>query len=40
VKINYDSSGKQTSIVDRNGLTTTFGYNGAGQLISVTDPEG
>lgn len=34
--INFDSTGKQTSIVDRDGNTTTFGYTG-GLLTSITD---
>jgi YD repeat-containing protein len=37
-KINFDSTGKQTSIVDRVGNTTSFGYNGSNLLVSITDP--
>jgi RHS repeat-associated protein len=37
--LGYDSSGKQTGVTDRNGLTTTFAYNGSGQLSTITDPE-
>jgi len=37
-KINFDSQGLQTSLVDRNGNTTTYDYDGNGKLISITDP--
>jgi RHS repeat-associated protein len=37
-KINFDSTGKQTSIVDRVGNTTSFGYNGSNLLVTITDP--
>jgi YD repeat-containing protein len=39
-QINFNSSGQQTSIVDRDGNTTTFTYNSSGQLTSVTDLNG
>jgi YD repeat-containing protein len=37
--INFDSSGRQTSTVDRDGNTTTFGYTG-GLLTTITDMNG
>jgi RHS repeat-associated protein len=37
--INFDSSGNQTSVVDRNGLRTTFAYS-SGLLSTITDPYG
>src|SRR5207245_3835638 len=36
-KINFNSSGLQTSIVDRNNNALTFGYNGSNQLTTLTD---
>jgi RHS repeat-associated protein len=40
-QINFNSSGYQTSIVDRIGNTLlTFGYNGSNQLTTVTDLNG
>jgi RHS repeat-associated protein len=36
-KINFNSSGYQTSIVDTNNNTTTFSYNGSNQLTKITD---
>jgi RHS repeat-associated protein len=36
-QINFNSSGRQTSIVDRIGNTTTFSYNGSNQLTTITD---
>ncbi len=39
-KINFNASGQQTSIVDRDGNTTTFAYNGSGQLTTITDMNG
>lgn len=36
----FDSSGRLTSITDRNGYSTTLVYNAAGQLSTVTDPAG
>ncbi len=35
-KINFNSSGQETSNVDRDGNTTTFGYSN-GQLTTITD---
>jgi RHS repeat-associated protein len=41
VATNYDSSGNITSAVDALGHTTTYsGYNGLGQVGSVTEPNG
>jgi YD repeat-containing protein len=37
-RINFSSAGLQTSVVDRNGNTLAFGYNGSSQLTTVTDP--
>ena len=37
---NFDSSGKLTSIVDRNGNALTFSYDTDGNLISITDAAG
>ena len=36
--INFDVQGLQTSVVDRNGNTTSFSYDAQGRLISMTDP--
>jgi RHS repeat-associated protein len=36
-KINFDSTGKQTSVVDRNGTTLTFAYNASNLLSTITD---
>jgi RHS repeat-associated protein len=36
-KINFNSSGYQTSVVDRNGNTTNFAYNGSNLLTTITD---
>jgi RHS repeat-associated protein len=36
-KINFNSSGYQTSIVDTNNNTLTFGYNGSNLLTTITD---
>jgi RHS repeat-associated protein len=37
-KINFNSTGYETSVVDLNGLTTTYAYNGSNQLATITDP--
>ncbi len=37
-KVNFDSTGKQTSVVDTNNNTWTYNYNGSNQLTSITDP--
>jgi RHS repeat-associated protein len=34
----FTSSGHLITVVDRNGNTTKFGYNGSGQLTSIVDP--
>ena len=39
-RINLDSDGLQTSIVARNGNTTSFAYDANDRLVSVTDPVG
>ena len=36
---NFNSSGLETTSVDRNGLTTTFGYSSS-LLQTITDPFG
>jgi RHS repeat-associated protein len=36
-KVNFNSTGYQTSIVDRVGNTTAFGWNGSNLLTSITD---
>ena len=38
--INFDASGLQTSVVDRNGNTTTYLYDLQDRLTSITDPVG
>jgi len=38
--INFDSQGFQTSLVDRNGNTTSYGYDAQGRLVTITDPVG
>lgn len=35
---NFDVNGLQTSMVDRNGNTTTYGYNGQNQLTTISVP--
>ena len=39
-KINFDANGLQTSVVDRNGNTTSYAYNPDGTLATITDPAG
>ncbi|MFQ5964050.1 MAG: MopE-related protein [Candidatus Scalinduaceae bacterium] len=39
-KINFNASGLQTSIVDRNNNTTTFAYDANDNLTAITDPVG
>ena len=36
----FDSDGRQTALVDRNGNTTQFTYNSGGNLSSIVDPVG
>ncbi|MGH9188519.1 MAG: hypothetical protein ACRD0Q_00570, partial [Acidimicrobiales bacterium] len=36
----FDASGNLTAITDRFGNSSTLGYNGQGELISVSDPAG
>jgi RHS repeat-associated protein len=36
-QINFNSSGYQTSVVDRNGNTTSYNYNGSNALTSISD---
>ena len=38
-KVNYSSSGQETSFVDLNGNTTSYAYSG-NELTSITDPVG
>jgi RHS repeat-associated protein len=39
-KINFNSVGLQTSVVDRNGNTTSYTYNPDDTLATITDPVG
>ncbi len=39
-EITFDSAGRQVSLADRNGNTTTYAYNADGMLTSITDPVG
>ena len=39
-QINFSSGGYETTSVDRNGLTTSYAYNGSNQLTSITDQYG
>lgn len=38
LQLNFNSSHKLATLVDRNGNTTTVAYNGAGHVSTVTDP--
>jgi RHS repeat-associated protein len=39
-RIEFDATGLQTAIIDRNGNTTSYDYDGQGRLITITDPKG
>jgi len=39
-EIDFDQDGFQTSVVDRNGNTTSFAYDGNDNLTTITDPVG
>ena len=39
-RIHFDANGLQTSVVDRNGNTTTYTYDASDNLIAITDPVG
>ncbi|MBI2359071.1 MAG: RHS repeat protein, partial [Deltaproteobacteria bacterium] len=39
-KINFNAQGLQTSVIDRNGNTTNYSYDGNGRLLTITDPVG
>jgi RHS repeat-associated protein len=39
-QMHFNAAGLQTATVDRNGNTTTFGYDGNLRLTSITDPVG
>jgi RHS repeat-associated protein len=39
-QITFDGTGKQTAIIDTNNNTTTFAWNGSGQLVTITDMNG
>ena len=36
--IEYDAAGLMTARVDRNGNTTSYAYDGSGNLTTITDP--
>ena len=38
-KIEFDATGLQTAVIDRNGNATNYAYDGQGRLITVTDPK-
>jgi RHS repeat-associated protein len=37
-QINFDSNGRETASIDRNGLRTTYAYDSGGKLTTITDP--
>ena len=39
-RIEFDTAGLQTAMVDANGNATTFDYDGQDQLTTITDPVG
>ena len=39
-EIDFDQDGFQTSVVDRNGNTTSYGYDGNDNLTTIIDPVG
>ena len=39
-EIHFDAAGLETSEVDRNGNTTSYGYDTSGRLTTITDPAG
>ncbi len=39
-RIDFDATGLQTAIIDRNGNTTSYAYDGQGRLTTITDPVG
>ena len=39
-EVHYDTAGRITSRVDRNGNATTYAYDGQGLLTTITDPVG
>ncbi len=39
-RFNFNAQGHQTSVVDRNGNTTSFVYDGNDRLTTITDPVG
>jgi RHS repeat-associated protein len=39
-RINYSAAGLQTSVVDRDGNTTSYGYDASNRLTSITDRHG
>jgi YD repeat-containing protein len=38
LQYNFSSAGKLTSVVDRNGYSTSLAYDGNGRLSTITDP--
>jgi len=39
-EVHFNALGLQTSVVEKNGNTTNYEYDGQGKLISITDPVG